>query len=447
MKEMFLLGAGASVEAGIPNSNDMTKWMLEAFQTKPEKYARVVSFVTGGLLFQNGIKGLNPITSGVNVEELFNAIDLLANRHTLEAAPFVGSWHSMIDEFDRITPPQSNAYGLHRAIYASVTKEILNALPNSAPPFGDSEIERALQHAITQANNSHSSSSYMFREASRAIGQYVVKFTNNWMQKLRRSPMPSTDVERAFKDATNRISKPGQGQIFDNVAEYMIRSLANIVWIDNVEKVQYLAPLLDSLRDEQKLTIATLNYDNTIELLTNSKQIFYSTGLESWLNTGSFGKIDNGVLLLKLHGSIDWELKDGSCDEKRPLPYKTIERVSEEQVKKAGFRPAVIFGHKNKLTANGPFLEILQTFQKELDSADRLTIIGYSFGDNHINIYISNWLNQNQNHTIRVIDPYFDKNSNKFVRQLRQIKPQRLEVIEKNASEGLKMLSPTTNES
>ena len=263
-RRQFLLGAGASVEAGIPDSYKMTERMLEAFQNKSEKYARVVSFVTGGLLFQNGIRGLNPIKSGVNVEDLFNAIDLLANRHTLEAAPFVGSWHSMIDEFDRIDPPRSNIHGVHRAIYASVTKEILNALPHSAPPFGDSQIEQALQRAITQANKSPGSSSYGFRDVSRAIGQYVVKFTNDWMQKLRRSPMPSTDFEREFKNATNRISKPGKGRIFEEVTESMIRSLADIVWIDNPEKVFYLDPLLGSLKDGQKLTVATLNYDNSI---------------------------------------------------------------------------------------------------------------------------------------------------------------------------------------
>ena len=113
MKEMILLGAGASVEAGIPDSYDMTKRILEAFKTNPEfkLYARVVSFVAGGLLFQNGIRGLNPLEIGVNVEELFNAIDLLANRNTLEAAPFVGSWHSMIDEFDKIAPPRSKFLG------------------------------------------------------------------------------------------------------------------------------------------------------------------------------------------------------------------------------------------------------------------------------------------------------------------------------------------------
>jgi hypothetical protein len=195
------------------------------------------------------------------------------------------------------------------------------------------------------------------------------------------------------------------------------------------------------LDEGQKLTVATLNYDNSIELLTNTKKVACSTGIENWSKSGSFGEIDNGVLLLKLHGSIDWELKDGLIDEERLLPHKVIACVSEEQIKKTGFRPAVIFGHKNKLTADGPFLEILQIFQKELDSADRLTIVGYSFGDVHINVYISNWLNQNQKHAIRIIDPNFDKNPNEFARKLRRIKSQRLEVIEKNAGEGLQILS------
>ena len=99
---MLLLGAGASVEAEVPAANKMTERIADIFRASPqhEIYSRVVAFVVGGLLFKRGIEGGNALTTGVNVEELFNAVQFLSERNTLEAAPFVGSWHSMVEEFE-----------------------------------------------------------------------------------------------------------------------------------------------------------------------------------------------------------------------------------------------------------------------------------------------------------------------------------------------------------
>ena len=87
---MFLLGAGASMHAGVPVANEMTKKIIESFDTDSPEY-RVLTFVVGGLLFKEGQAGRNPTAGGVNVEDLFNAVQFLAGRHQLEASPFVGS--------------------------------------------------------------------------------------------------------------------------------------------------------------------------------------------------------------------------------------------------------------------------------------------------------------------------------------------------------------------
>ena len=93
MSEMLLLGAGASVDAGLPTSIDMTRKIVDLFWEdrfwRPE-HARVVSFVIGGLLFSRGVKGMKPLSGGVNVEEFFSSVELLAQRNSSEIAPFVG---------------------------------------------------------------------------------------------------------------------------------------------------------------------------------------------------------------------------------------------------------------------------------------------------------------------------------------------------------------------
>jgi hypothetical protein len=91
------------------------------------------------------------------------------------------------------------------------------------------------------------------------------------------------------------------------------------------------------------------------------------------------------------------------------MPHSVVRRVETDEFKKSFERPAVIFGQRNKLTAEGPFLDLLRQFQNELDNCSVLTVIGYSLRDAHINTYISKWLNESADKKIRVVDPNFEK--------------------------------------
>src|SRR5437763_14374916 len=100
MRDMLLLGAGASFEADVPLAYEMSERIAEEFQQSESIHSHVLSYVIGGLLFQQGRKGVNPY-NGINVEELFNAVQLLAERHNLEVTPFVGAWDEVVDKLDR----------------------------------------------------------------------------------------------------------------------------------------------------------------------------------------------------------------------------------------------------------------------------------------------------------------------------------------------------------
>ncbi len=90
------------------------------------------------------------------------------------------------------------------------------------------------------------------------------------------------------------------------------------------------------------------------------------------------------------------------------MSHQAISLVSEEALREVGFRPAVVFGQRNKLTAEGLFLDLLRSFRDGLAGADRLTVVGYSFRDPHINEYLSQWLNEDEGRRIRVINPGFE---------------------------------------
>lgn len=441
MTEMLLFGAGASKEAGIPTTYELTNKIAEEFrnQSDLQRHSHVVSFVLGGLLFNQGIRGSDPLTSGVNVEEFFNAIQLLADRNTLEASPFVGSWHYMVEEFDKIQPPAPHAKKLQEIIFKSITDKIFSSIPNTLPAFGARDIDDALKKAISRGDYQ----GFSFKSVGNEIGEFVVAILKRWTQQLSTSRLSGNDFERAFRRAIDQTPRPGGGMIFREVADMMIQMLAKFVIVADAGCVNYLGALKNLLKSQRQLTIASLNYDNCVELFCEKAKLRYDTGIDEWSKSGVFDMEDEGILLLKLHGSIDWKSEDGQSAD-RPMPHRIIKRVSLEEVQKEGHWPAVIFGHRNKLTAEGPFLDLLRAFQRELAKADRLTIVGYSFADVHINTYLSHWLNQDSKHRLRIVDPHFDNLTNIYIMDLKELAAKQIEVRNEPASKALKTLFETT---
>lgn len=412
MKEMILLGAGASVEADVPDTYGMTRKIAELFRKdiSLQPYSPVISFVVGGLLFQQGVKGEDALQGAVNVEELFNAVQLLAERNTLEAAPFVGSWHTKVQELDRARLPEPRFDRLYGLIRDGLIKEML------------SELSRR-QSLVNDRTN-------------------VGRFIEGWLNGLKWSGLSGGfEFEREFNNAIGRMKdRPGDGEIFAETAESMIHELAKIVWIDQAERVTHLKPLISLMDKQGRLTVATLNYDNGIERLAQSASASYTTGIDKWSGTGSFTPSSDGIFLIKLHGSIDWALDRDQSSEDRPMPHSVIRQTDASEFKKSTFRPAVIFGQRNKLTAEGPFLDLLRVFQQELSRSDILTVVGYSFRDDHVNEYISQWLNQPRERKMRIINPQFDHNLSSYAEQLVRFGGNRVEIFREAAGAGLAKL-------
>jgi len=452
MSEMLLLGAGASIDAGVPGAYAMTQAISKRFRAdfSLKKHAHVISFVIGGLLFEAGKNNQDPLSAGVNVEELFNAVQLLAERNTLEAAPFVGSWHAMVEEFDKSYPARSNTRSLGRTIYGLVSKEIRQALSETLSSFEADKIDNALASSIKKtidaAIKGRSPSLGSNDHVGRAVERYMKETAKKWSDKLRsNSPSGSSDFDRELSQLVDaRRPQPGEGRIFHQTNERMIAALKELVWIDKVTAIEYLGPLLNLLKQQKRLVISTLNYDNSIELLANSQGTFYTTGIEHWSTTGDFDFAGEGLFLLKLHGSIDWTWGKNVRSPERLMPHSIICRISHEQMMKGQERPAVIFGQRNKLTAEGPFLDLLRTFRQELSRASELTVVGYSFRDPHINVFISQWLNASRNHTIRIVNgPNAENQPVEYIRDLLRLRgqsPQQVDFIPQYARDGLRTL-------
>ena len=344
MKKIILLGAGASVDAGIPTAIGMTREMVAQFKlNKIEKESNALNFVVGGLLFKTGIKNEDPF-NGVNIEEVFAATELLTNRNISEIFPFVGQWHPFIEQLERNKPK----------------------LSDKLRTFRDISDERQLHKFISKID-----------------------------------------------DILTEISTSPTGDIFRRTNRFLLGLLCRLVWIDDPLKVIYLSPLV-KYASKKNVTIATLNYDNTIEVAAGDHGIKVVTGITSWINTGIFKKPTSGIEFLKLHGSIDWKIEIKRRGKDNYFPRFIVTKINKDEIEKLrnawvqsqGFfyhTPGVIFGAGNKLTAKGPFLELFRTFKQRLEACDELIVIGYSFRDDHINELIYSWLNRKKKSKIVIV--------------------------------------------
>ena len=390
MKELFLLGAGATVEAGVPASTQMTKDMLSAFSEdfRLRHEYRVLKFVVGGLLFQAGAKGSNPF-EGINIEDLFNTVNLLGEKNDSELSPFVGSWHPLLQDFQMGDISSSTASAMLSNIYEPIKDYVDD----------------------TSSSRGHS-----------RINDFHIR----------------SDFQRNFTEAVRQSLGSKSKWIFHQTGEAMIEKLIDMVWLTDPLSVQYLHPLVKHA-SVNKSAIVTLNYDNSIELAGKGINLEIDTGFESWSRSGEFKYKRNLIPLIKLHGSIDWALDYEPRSNTKIFPSQSISKVNPENSKSKKYRPAIVFGGKNKLTANGPSLSLLRAFERELNKCTLLITVGYSFHDDHVNEFIKNWLNGNQAREMKIIDPSFESLHGEFIDLLRKVIPtNRVQIIKETTGRAFK---------
>lgn len=339
----MLLGAGASQEAGVPTTFEMTEKLVHRVgdQTHPgNQTASALHFVCASLMAHDAAtEGQSPFT-GLDVERVFSAVELLAERNELEVTPFVAAWHPAVDAWD--------------------------AGPKAIPAF----FNKNLQDAIL--------SSPSFGGAGKLIGDLI----------------------------DTRTGSAANGSTYRELAQTMLKQLRELVAI-TPKDVNYLAPLVEAGR-VNPLTIATLNYDLGIEQSAEAVGVPCATGVEGWINTGRWDWPSAGICLLKLHGSINWIWAE-TQDRPGHLPQRAI-FLDHELENDYYSQPALVFGQRGKLKAEGPFLSLLGELEALMSNASRLVIVGYSFRDDHVNEIIQRWTSEDIARTVTVVDPHWPEN-------------------------------------
>jgi SIR2-like domain len=291
-------------------------------------------FVCGALLAYDAAAGRSPFL-GLDIERVFSAVQLLAERNALEVSPFVASWHPAVDALD------------------------------ASPPTSAVAFDRQFGTALT-------------------------------------APDSFGGVESLIVDLIDsRVGTGSSGEIYRRLADEMVSELRSLVATEPKE-VGYLLPLVREGIKDGGLTVATLNYDVSVEQAAALAGADCTTGILGWIESGRWHWPEDAIRLIKLHGSIDW-IWEATEHRAGQLPYRAL-RIADDPGQTNG-APALVFGHRGKLRAEGPFLGLFSELESQMSKADRLIVIGYSFRDEHVNELIRRWTYEDITRTICVVDP------------------------------------------
>ena len=251
---LVLLGAGASAPAGVPTAVEMTRRMMEACrQDAQHDYLRALSAIYGGLQMGLGQSEV-PRLGCPDVEQVLNAASLLGDRFNLEFAPFVATWHPIIGELERRNFSRLDA----QAVVSSAMSR-LSSIGRRGTAMSETE-------------------------ALSAFGAVL---------------------QEALSKMGDHLSQYPDGALFRRLNAYLTGKLIEFTWLQSPEKLVYLDPLLAAAR-HVPIAVATLNYDNAVELRGAHLGVPCETGLSAWSATGQLPLVATGIDLMKLHGSVRW---------------------------------------------------------------------------------------------------------------------------------------------
>jgi hypothetical protein len=402
---IFLLGAGASVEAEIPASLSLTKRIADAnsIDAADDIANSVLWFVLGALKLQRGSNASNPLLENIDVEELISAVVALRDKETNQLTPFVATWNPAVDSL---------------GARSSLSRDLI--------------INAILQTELTSGPIPTTS-----EEFQKKVKSFLVRAVNKYGR---------LDYSEAWKGVRTRRGS----EVFEAAVDVTLHRLSKLTWLDpedesTQERVNYLRPLSQLAEELGSLCVTTLNYDNTVEMATGAD---CATGIQEWSLGKRLKKPEKGIYLLKLHGSIDWyfEVKKREPIKDVVLTGSPWHKHAAKTLAKYDKELAIIFGRGNKLRPDGPFLDLLFEFRSELDNSDKLIAVGYSFRDPHVNDQIRRWLLAHESAQLIAIAPSIVKDCPPWLMKQKKERPTQIDLRAITASAAFEQILEESHE-
>lgn len=375
-RNVFLFGAGAVIDWGAPTTCDLTKKVLESGFLVTDNKTRVTKFI------YDKLKDCSKYSDkDINFETIINVVEELIvyysyfNKET--------KIPSLISSFLK---PRHEKELLNFAIDGGQIKDGHSyrlKIPGQDPGFAGI------------ANNEIAPNQFFFQQLLFSI-LTALRFT----------------IENSY--AVHTINNP---KVWTNPEHQDINRLF-INWIK-------------STQNEGLLRMYTLNYDRNFKILLEHENIKMFEGFScgecvpyevTHLTTENIQKILSDFdchVHYNLHGSIFWEVEP--LDSKGlpnpeiilSLPRHTSYRdQAMTQIEKGKMLMVtnIITGYQKAQKAMiTPFKQMQSSFDRDCCFANEIYVIGYSFGDEHINTSIKTALKYNDKLIVHIVDPSYDE--------------------------------------
>jgi len=214
------------------------------------------------------------------------------------------------------------------------------------------------------------------------------------------------------------------------ISKYAYHTKGNSVIEQNSDESVLLKNWLRKKEIENHIRLYTLNYDRVFKILLQDigidcfegfeidEEVFYHYGLRA--NVPKILNEFNCNVHYNLHGSSFWKViprNDNQLTSPEIVYSGTPEfPLSEEHANlqmekgKPVYLTNIITGYqKAQKTIITPFKQMNAAFDIDCCNANKITIIGYSFGDEHINESIKTALRFNKQIKIEIVSPNFIK--------------------------------------
>jgi hypothetical protein len=229
------------------------------------------------------------------------------------------------------------------------------------------------------------------------------------------------------------------GNNFDQLRKFRVKileALKNWVQLENPQTADYYCGLKTLQRGFQfALRVFSLNYDLCVERQAGNgfrvETGFPAVGSSPW----TWKRFDDEaekpeIYLYKMHGSIDWK-RDGTGN---LICVSHSGNIRPEQMQ-------VIFGRDFKLEAADPYLFYAYEFRRCSLDARLIVVLGYGFGDEHINKMLTQALRGDTNKRLLVVgnaqDDAAAKKRQDFIAKRLELRPEAVTVLTGTAKKFL----------
>lgn len=247
-KVTVLLGAGASIDAGLPDTNRLTSVVYEKLVAAYDKApATVFGYVVSKLVARGARVGGSPFAQ-VNIEQAYDTVLRLLNRDNDPLSEFVYSWDPILDSVKQRFNERSFAQHLTRSM-AIDTRRSFTGSPHIT--FNSFELEGAAK-----------------------------------------------EISKAF--SSDQLGEQGRRRLLPPILSALVTILS-----EPARRTDYLQQLIDFAKHNCE-AIATLNYDTYLEGQADQVGVPYDYGLSNWNERKLLDWSTSSLKILKLHGSINW---------------------------------------------------------------------------------------------------------------------------------------------